>query len=98
MRIASPSTLAWLASAGAALALLTAVANAAPAPASPPAGKTAPPPTVAAPDKVWVYYAHGTQRCPTCLKIQATVEQTIRERFAAQTASGVLAFGHSHRK
>jgi len=43
-------------------------------------------------DKVIVYYFHGTRRCPTCLGIQETIAKTIRERFAAETASGALAF------
>jgi len=46
----------------------------------------------AVPDKVMVYYFHFTRRCPTCLGIQATIEKTIKERFAAETGAGRLAF------
>lgn len=44
------------------------------------------------PDKVVVYYFHGTRRCPTCRRIQETIEQTVQERFAAKTASAALEF------
>jgi hypothetical protein len=46
----------------------------------------------AAPDKIVVYYFHATRRCPTCLGIQATIEQTINDKFAEETAAGKLAF------
>jgi hypothetical protein len=58
-----------------------------PASAAPATGK----PSVA-PDKIIVYYFHATRRCPTCLGIQANIEQTINEKFAAETAAGKLAF------
>jgi hypothetical protein len=45
-----------------------------------------------APDRVIVYYLHGTRRCPTCRGIQATIEKTIQERFGAETASAALSF------
>jgi hypothetical protein len=45
-----------------------------------------------APDKIVVYYFHATRRCPTCLGIQANIEQTINDRFAEETAAGKLAF------
>ena len=43
-------------------------------------------------DKVVVYYFHGTRRCKTCLGIQNTIEQTIKDRFGAETASGKLVY------
>jgi hypothetical protein len=46
----------------------------------------------ATPDQVVVYYFHNTRRCRTCLGIQAAIDQTIKERFAADTASGRLQF------
>jgi hypothetical protein len=44
------------------------------------------------PDKVVVYYFHGNRRCRTCLGIQESIVKTVRERFAAETASGALTF------
>lgn len=46
----------------------------------------------AVPDKVVVYYFHGDRRCRTCMGIQSTIVKTIKERFAAETGSGALAF------
>jgi hypothetical protein len=46
----------------------------------------------AAPDKVVAYYFHGDRRCKTCLGIQSAIQQTIKERFADETASGALVF------
>ena len=45
----------------------------------------------AAPDKIIVYYFHGNRRCPTCLGIQANIEETINEKFAEETTAGKLA-------
>jgi len=47
---------------------------------------------ITAPDKIVVYYFHATRRCPTCLGIQANIEQTINDKFAEETAAGKLAF------
>jgi len=44
------------------------------------------------PDKVIVYYFHGTRRCATCLGIQKVVDETVEGRFAAEIASGDLEF------
>jgi len=44
------------------------------------------------PDSVVVYYFHGDRRCRTCMGIQQTIQTTVSERFAAETASGELAF------
>jgi hypothetical protein len=44
------------------------------------------------PGKAVVHYLHFTARCRTCLGIQATIEKTMKDRFAAETASGALAF------
>jgi hypothetical protein len=49
-------------------------------------------PKDAMPDKVTVYYFHGTRRCPTCLGIQKTVEQTIEDTFGEALDAGMLAF------
>ena len=46
----------------------------------------------AAPDKVVVYYFHGTRRCPTCLGIQKTIEETIEEKFAKELEADMLVF------
>lgn len=43
-------------------------------------------------DRVVVYYFHGDRRCRTCLGIQATIEQAIKERFVAEAASGKLVY------
>ncbi|HOX43262.1 MAG TPA: nitrophenyl compound nitroreductase subunit ArsF family protein [Myxococcota bacterium] len=43
-------------------------------------------------DGVLVYYFHGDRRCPTCLGIQAGIEQAVQERFAAELASRKLVF------
>jgi hypothetical protein len=43
-------------------------------------------------DGVMVYYFHGNRRCPTCLGIQAGIEQVIRERFDAEVTAKTLAF------
>ncbi len=45
---------------------------------------------VVIPDKVVVYYFHGDYRCPTCTKMEALADKTIKERFAAELASGKL--------
>lgn len=44
------------------------------------------------PDKVVVYYFHGTRRCQTCLGIQKNIEDTIKDRFAKEVAAGTLVF------
>ena len=46
----------------------------------------------AAPNQVIVYYFHGNRRCRTCLGIQDSLTKIVRERFAAETASGALLF------
>lgn len=43
-------------------------------------------------DGVLVYYLHGDRRCPTCLGIQARIEEVLRERFAAEQAAQRLMF------
>jgi len=43
-------------------------------------------------ERVVAYYFHGDRRCRTCLGIQATIEQTLNERFAAETADGSLVY------
>ncbi len=42
------------------------------------------------PDSVVVYYFHGNRRCRTCVGIQRAIQTTVAERFASETASGVL--------
>jgi hypothetical protein len=68
---------------------------------TPPAGanetgdKTAAPAAAdpnAAPDSVVVYYFHGARRCQTCVGIQESIQKTVRERFAQETASGAMTF------
>ncbi len=46
----------------------------------------------AVPDKVVVYYFHGNRRCPTCLGIQRSIEETIDEVFKQEIANGELVF------
>lgn len=41
---------------------------------------------------VVVFYFHGDRRCRTCRGIQSTIEQTIGDRFAPETASGKLEY------
>jgi thiol-disulfide isomerase/thioredoxin len=48
--------------------------------------------TKVAPDKVVVYYFHGTRRCPTCLGIQNVIEETIEEKFAKELEADMLVF------
>lgn len=43
-------------------------------------------------DRVEVYYFHGDRRCPTCRGIQRTVEETLREKFSAETAAGKVVY------
>jgi hypothetical protein len=43
-------------------------------------------------DAVVVYYFHGTRRCPTCLGIQKTIAEAVRDRFAEETAAGDVVF------
>jgi hypothetical protein len=43
-------------------------------------------------DRVVVTYFHGTRRCPTCLGIQQTINETVEGRFAAEIAAGELEF------
>ena len=43
-------------------------------------------------DSVVVYYFHGMRRCPTCLGIQKTIEQTLEDRFSEELAAGMLVF------
>lgn len=38
--------------------------------------------------QVVVYYFHGTNRCPTCLKIEALAAQTVTTSFAAELSDG----------
>lgn len=44
------------------------------------------------PDSIVVYYFHGNRRCRTCMGIQRTIQTTVADRFAAETASGALVF------
>ena len=44
------------------------------------------------PDRVSVIYFHGNKRCPTCLGIQAAVEETMGEKFSQATDAGMLVF------
>jgi len=52
--------------------------------------EVAPAEATVVPDKVIVYYFHGDFRCPTCTKMEALADKTIKERFAAELASGKL--------
>lgn len=40
--------------------------------------------------KVVVYYFHRTQRCPTCLKIEALSREVVTTKFAAEIEAGKL--------
>lgn len=52
---------------------------------------TSAPTTAAAPaHQVIAYYFHNTQRCPTCRKIEALAEETLRERFPDALKAGTL--------
>lgn len=48
--------------------------------------------TKAEPDRVVVYYFHGTRRCPTCLGIQKVIEETIETTFAKELEADMLVF------
>jgi hypothetical protein len=39
-------------------------------------------------DQVLVYYFHGEQRCPTCMKIEALSNQAMQTGFAGEIADG----------
>lgn len=41
---------------------------------------------------VTLYYLHATQRCRTCLSIEAQAESVVRGAFAAEVKAGALAF------
>ncbi len=40
--------------------------------------------------KVIAYYFHGTQRCPTCRKLEAYSLESIEKKFAAELRQGLL--------
>jgi len=44
------------------------------------------------PDKIAVYYFHGTRRCPTCLGIQKGISDTIEDKFKQAIEAGMLVF------
>lgn len=44
------------------------------------------------PDKVKVYYFHGTRRCPTCLGIQKSINEAIDDNFKKELEAGMLEF------
>lgn len=44
------------------------------------------------PDKVKVYYFHGTRRCPTCLGIQRSISEAIDDNFKKEIDAGMLEF------
>ncbi len=48
--------------------------------------------TNAEPDKIVVYYFHGTKRCSLCLGIQKAIEQTIDDHFSKEVDAGMLVF------
>ncbi len=50
-----------------------------------PAKKT---PPASAPTYVMACYFHRTQRCPTCLRISAYIEDSIKERFVKEVKDG----------
>jgi len=43
-------------------------------------------------DRVVVYYFHFSRRCRTCLGIQKTISDTLKDRFAGELAAGTLVF------
>lgn len=43
-----------------------------------------------APDRVIVYYFHGTARCPSCMKIEKYTKACLTRDFPAQLQSGKL--------
>jgi len=46
----------------------------------------------AANPKLKVYYFHLTNRCPTCIKIEATTKKVLEENFKAQLDNGTIVF------
>jgi hypothetical protein len=55
------------------------------------AAKSEKPPSMQ-PDKVKVYYFHGTRRCPTCLGIQKSIGEAIDDSFKKELEAGMLEF------
>jgi hypothetical protein len=44
----------------------------------------------APPHQVYACYFHRTVRCPTCKKISAYIEETVKDRFASQVKDGSI--------
>ena len=42
--------------------------------------------------KLLVYYFHLTNRCPTCIKIEATTKKVLEENFKTEMDSGIVVF------
>lgn len=63
----------------------------------PAAAETTPPPAVTEAAKpaattLVAYYLHGNKRCSSCMKMEAFTKAVLDERFAADLASGAVAF------
>lgn len=65
-------------------------AEAAAAPAPAPASEADVPPGNPGENKVLVYYFYTSVRCPTCRKIEALTEQTVKNTFAAALQEGKI--------
>lgn len=48
--------------------------------------------TVAATDKVEVYYFHNTRRCATCQAVEAVTKSTLEETYPEQLKNGTVTF------
>jgi len=44
--------------------------------------------------KVEVYHFHGTNQCPSCIKVGELAEKTVNTYFKDELESGKLVFGH----
>ena len=42
------------------------------------------------PDRLIVYYFHGTSRCPSCIKIESFSEQAVKEGFVKELKNGKI--------
>ena len=43
-------------------------------------------------EKLLVYYFHLTNRCPTCIKIEATTQKVLKENFNTEMENGTIVF------
>jgi len=50
------------------------------------------PPVTSSKSKLNIYYFHLTNRCPTCIKIEATTKKVLEDNFRHELDSGIIVF------